>query len=185
LATAESMCHVYPTVRASLEDICGLGFLTSLCISGSHDSEVELPHNICKLVNLKFFELALDAVKALPDGMAYCFRQLQTLRLFDLSSLEHLPNSFTCCGAFPSLIEFEITFCSSLVEFPEVGEGALPKLESIYVEDCESLETFPLSLEVLTSLRSLIVRNCEKRLEKSCRMNCEKSSKWRKFLLIE
>jgi hypothetical protein len=37
MATAESLCHVYPTVRASLEDICGLGFLTKLRIFGKID----------------------------------------------------------------------------------------------------------------------------------------------------
>jgi Leucine-rich repeat (LRR) protein len=185
MATAESLCHVYPTVGASLEDICRLGVLTKLSIFVGENPEVELPHNICTLANLKFLELALGNVKVLPAGMSYCFRQLQTLRLFGLYNLEYLPNSFTCCGAFPALIEFEITGCSSLVEFPEVDEGALPKLGTLYVEECDSLETLPLSLEVLTSLTSLILCNCEKILEKSCRMNCEKSSKWRRFLLIK
>jgi hypothetical protein len=97
--------------------------------------------------------------------------------------LEYLPRSFTCCGAFPALTEFLIGYCRSLVEFPEVDEGALPKLRRLEFNGCESLETLPLSLEVLTSLRKLILLDCEETLEDSCRTNCEKSPIWRRFYI--
>jgi Leucine-rich repeat (LRR) protein len=209
MATAESLCHVYPTVRASLEDICGLGFLTKLrifgkidralelphnistltklgilaelSISGKTDQKVELPHNICALTKLKFLELGLKNVETLPAEMAYCFIQLQKLHLYGLSSLEYFPRSFTCSGAFPALINFQIIGCESLVEFPEVDEGALPKLGTLRFEECFSLKTLPLSLEVLTSLRKLDLLCAEETLKKSCRTNCKKSSKWRRF----
>ncbi len=167
MATAESLCHVYPTVGASLEDICGLGVLTKLSIFGKIDRGVELPHNISALTKLKFLEFGLENVKTLPADMPYCFIQLQELHLFRLESLEYLPRSFTCSGAFPALIKFRICCCWSLVEIPEVDEGALPKLRRLELDSCLSLGTFPLSLEVLTSLRKLILLDCEETLKDS------------------
>jgi hypothetical protein len=49
MARAESLGHVYPTIRASLEDICGSTFLTELRICGKTDPGVELPHIISTL----------------------------------------------------------------------------------------------------------------------------------------
>jgi hypothetical protein len=183
MARAESLFHVYPAVGASMEDICGLGVLTELTIFGKIDRAVGLPHNICALTKLKILELGLENVKTLPAEMAYSLKQLQELHLWYLDSLEYLPRSFTCCDAFPSLILFRI-LCPSLVEFPEVDEGALPKLGRLDFDCCYSLETLPLSLEKLTSLRELMVISCEKTLKDSCRRNCEKSSIWRSFDII-
>jgi disease resistance protein RPS2 len=180
-ARAESLCHLYPTVGASLEDICGLGVLTELEICGKIDQVVELPHNICALMKLKILKVWLENIKTLPAEMAYSLKQLQQLSLISLKSLEYLPRSFTCCDTFPALIVFQIYYCSSLVEFPDVDEGALPKLRSLEFHCCFSLGTLPLSLEVLTSLRKLIVSYCKETVKDSCRINCEKSSIWRSF----
>jgi disease resistance protein RPS2 len=116
MARAESLGHVYPTVGASLEDICalvvgasledicGLVALTELHISENIDHpRVELPHNMSALTKLKVLELGLENIKTLPAGMPYWFTQLQELHLFDFVSLEYLPRSFTRCGAFPAL----------------------------------------------------------------------------------
>jgi hypothetical protein len=70
---------------------------------------------------------------------------------------------------------------SRLVEFPEVDDGALPKLRTLEFDSCDSIGTLPLSLEVLTSLRKLILLDCEETLKDSCRTNCEKSAIWRRF----
>jgi len=183
-ARAESLCHLYPTVGASVEDICGLGVLTELRICGKLDQVVELPHSICALMKLKILAIRLKNVKTLPAEMAYSLKQLQELYLINLESLEYLPRSFTCCDAFPALIVCRISLCTSLVEFPDVDEGALPKLQSLEFDRCFSLGTLPLSLEVLTSLRNLIVRDCKETVEDSCRINCEKSSIWRTLTLI-
>jgi len=64
---------------------------------------------------------------------------------------------------------------SSLVEFPEVDEDALLKLRNLISLHCKCLGTLPLSLEVLTSFRNMIVLNCGKTMEKSYRINCEES----------
>jgi hypothetical protein len=173
-----SLCHVYPIGRASMEDICGLGVLTELTIFGT-DRVMQLPHNICALAKLKILKLGLKKVETLPAEMAYSLKQLQELDLWAMDSLKYLPRSFTCCDAFPALIFFRIS-CGGLVEFPEVDEGALPKLERLDFESCYPLETLPLSLEKLTSLRQLSVLNNEKTKD-SCRRNCEKSAIWKSF----
>jgi len=180
MARAESLGDVYPTIRASLEDICGLVLLTELCISGEEGSAVELPHNISALTKLKILGLSLN-LKTIPAEMPYGLIQLQKLYLWDIEGLEYLPRSFTCCGAFPALITFELCGWSMLVEFPEVVEGALPKLRTLDLRRCYSLQTLPLSLELLPSLRKLIVSDCDLTLQASCRTNCEKSSIWRRF----
>jgi hypothetical protein len=181
MARAEYLGHVYPTIRALLEDICGSTFLTELRICGKTDPGVELPHNISALTKLKVLELGLENIKTLPTEMPCWFIQLEKLELWKSESLEDLPRSFTCCGAFPALIEFQICFFSRLVEFPEVDECALPKLPTLGFTSCTCLGTLPLSLEVLTSLRELILWECQDTLKDSCRTNCEKSSIWRSF----
>jgi len=181
MARAQSLYDIFPTVGASLEDICGLTNLRKLRIFGKVDGEMEVPHTISALTNLKILELALENVKTLPAGMAYSLKQLQELTLCDMERLEYLPKSFTSCDAFPALIEFRIYMCSSLVEFPEVDEGALPNLRRLVFDMCYSLETLPLSLELLTSLRRMDLLNFRGKMEDACRRNCEKSSIWRSW----
>jgi Leucine-rich repeat (LRR) protein len=179
MARAESLGHVCPSVRASLEDICGLVTLTALRITGIQDPVEELPHNVSALTKLKILLLGLN-IKTLPAEMPHLFKQLQQLYIWE-ASFEYLPRSFTCRGAFPALREFRLCGCESLVELPEVDEGALPKLRTLDLSNCSSLGTLPCSLEVLTSLRKLILWNCSETTVDSCRTNCEKSSIWRRF----
>jgi hypothetical protein len=119
-------------------------------------------------------------METLPAEMAYSLKHLQKLDLITLD-IEYLPRSFTCSDAFPALIHFSMISCWRLVEFPEVDEGALPKLRRLEFKYCESLGTLPFSLEVLTSLRTLVVGTCRERMKHACRINCEKSSIWRSF----
>ncbi len=176
LIWAESLGHVSPTVRASLEDICGLVALTKLrfYVEGMG----KLPHNISALTKLKYLQLQFDVDKTLPAEMPFQLIQLQELDLWGCTSLENLPRSFTCCDAFPALIKLQIRGCQRFVQFPELHEGALPKLGILDFTGCDSLGTLPLSLEFLTGLRKLILSDT---LEDSCRANCEKSSTWRRF----
>jgi len=180
MARAESLGDVYPTIGASLEDICGLVLLRELTISGENGLAVEVPHNISGLTKLKILGLFRN-LKTIPAEMPYGLIQLQKLYLGGIKGLEYLPRSFTCCGAFPALIKFELYGWSTLVEFPEVDEGALPKLRRLDFSGCRCLRTLPRSLELLTSLRELIVIDCDLTLQDSCRTYCEKSSIWRRF----
>ncbi|KAH9543643.1 hypothetical protein CY35_13G076300 [Sphagnum magellanicum] len=167
-----------PTIAASLEDICGLILLTKLTVSGEID---QLPHNICRLTKLKHLEIECDVIKTLPHEMPHAFKQLKWLEL-GCTELEYLPRSFTCCGAFPALIYLLLYCCVNLVEFPEVDEGALPKLQTLDFYDCYSLKRLPLSMEFLTSLKNLLLSGCNKTtLKDSCWRNCEKSLVWRRF----
>jgi len=169
-----------PTIKATLEDICGLVHLTNLQISARTDPGLELPQNISALTNLKILRLELKGVKSLPAKMAYWCIQLQELDLSGCKELKYLPKSFTCRGAFPALVKLCLNY-SRLVEFPEVDEGALPKLRTLDLNHCKFLENLPLSLEVLTNLRVLNLFYCRSTLKNSCRTNCEKSSIWRSF----
>jgi hypothetical protein len=149
--------ELVPTNVASLEDICGLILLTKLSLSGIY----QLPHNINGLTKLK--NLKLESLH-----------------------LKYLPRSFTCCGAFPALIYLNLNKCMNLVEFPEVDEGALPKLQTLDFYGCGSLKRLPLSLEFLTSLKNLRLSACsEKTLEHCYWRNCEKSLVWRRFNIIQ
>ncbi|KAH9569569.1 hypothetical protein CY35_03G140100 [Sphagnum magellanicum] len=126
MARAESMGDVYPTMGASLEDVCGLVILTELYISGKKGPGMELPHNISALTKLKVLRLYLN-LKTIPAEMPCRLIQLQELDLCDNGGLEYLPRSFTCCGAFPALRTFKLCGWGTLVEFPEVDEGQIVK----------------------------------------------------------
>ncbi len=158
-----------------MEEICGLVHLTELVICGVNDLAVGLPHNIFALTKLKILNLELRNIETFPDEMVYSFIQLQKLYLNSLN-VEYLPRSFTCYGGFPTLTNLNIICCMNLIEFPEVDEGALLKLEIIHFTERLHLKTLPLSLEKLSSLRKLILDICEQSLRDSCRKNCEKSS---------
>jgi Leucine-rich repeat (LRR) protein len=69
IARTESLDHVYPNRRVSLEDICKLVALTKLSTSGV----VKLPYNISALTKLKILWLELANVRTLPAKMAYHF----------------------------------------------------------------------------------------------------------------
>jgi disease resistance protein RPS2 len=182
---AETLGEECSSTRAS-SGIWGLVGLTELSLSGARDSEVEddglLPHDMSALTNLKRLRLQLN-LETLPAEMPYWFKQLQELQLCDsvIFPSSTIPSSFTHCGAFPSLIRFQLSSCKTLVEFPEVHEGALPRLRTLELICCESLRTLPLSLELLTNLRKLILSECDGALRESCTKNCEESSRWRNF----
>jgi Leucine-rich repeat (LRR) protein len=183
-AGAEFPDHDYATNRASFENICELSSLTELSIW----EVVKIPHNISALSNLKILHLKLRNLTTLPVNMPHWLMQLQELFIVDEERfiyrpkslrLWNLPKSFTRCGAFPALINLKI-HCTSLLEFPEVEDGALSKLRILQFDNCYRLEKLPLSLNYLTSLKKLILCGRSRSgLYISCRQNCEKSEIWR------
>jgi Leucine-rich repeat (LRR) protein len=179
-ARAEFPDHDYATNRASFEDICELSALTELSIS----EVVKIPQNISALSNLKILNLELWNLTTLPANMPHWCIQLQQLQIDNFcKGLKYLPKSFTRCGAFPALINLKID-CTGLVEFPEVEDGALSKLRILQFYACYSLETLPVSLNYLTSLKKLILRGCRKKLYESCMQNSEKAAVWRTPIFI-
>jgi Leucine-rich repeat (LRR) protein len=186
MARADDLDHTYRTIPASLEQICELTSLTNLYIFGAANyfgaanSPMQLPHNISALTKLQILKLSFLNIETLPAEMSYYFIQLQKLLLWNVS-VKSLPRSFTSCGAFPALKNIKIFGCERFVEFPEVDEGALPKLETLHFTENWELETLPLSLGNVTTLRELILEECEDELINSCMTNCEMSSTWRAF----
>jgi hypothetical protein len=192
-ARAEFPNHEYATSRASIEDICKLSALTELSLEVG-----KIPLNICKLKaltdlalevgkiplnmsalkNLKILELRLYNLTSLPANMSHWWKQLQHLDIHNVLSLKYFPNSFTSRGAFPALITLKIN-CKSLVEFPDVEDGALSKLRKLEFSSCYFLKTLPLSLNRLTSLKKLILYIYTQTLYNSCIQNCEKAPIWR------
>jgi hypothetical protein len=192
-ARAEFPNHEYATSRASIEDICKLSALTELSLEVG-----KIPLNICKLKaltdlalevgkiplnmsalkNLKILELRLYNLTSLPANMSHWWKQLQHLDIHNVLSLKYFPNSFTSRGAFPALITLKIN-CKSLVEFPDVEDGALSKLRKLEFSSCYFLKTLPLSLNRLTSLKKLILYIYPQTLYNSCIQNCEKAPIWR------
>jgi len=159
---------------ASLEDICELVALTELRIS----QVVKMPHNISALKNLKTLDLILARMPANMQNWCINLQQL----LLSVPDLKYLPISFTSCGGFPALIRFQL-FAKRLVKFPEVQEGGLSKLRILQFCNCDSLETLPLSLKLLTSLKNLILEDCPETLENFCMQNWEKAAIWRPPIL--
>jgi Leucine-rich repeat (LRR) protein len=164
----------YASNKASFEDICELSTLTELSIL----ERLKIPQNICALSNLKILYLSFMNLTTLPANMPHSLIQLQQLSLGNVESLNYLPTSFARRGAFPALIRLTI-YCTGLVEFPEVEDGALSKLRILQFENCNSLKTLPLSLNYLTSLKIFNLKGCGKILYESCMQNCEKAAIWR------
>jgi Leucine-rich repeat (LRR) protein len=179
---AESFSHEAEAKGVSLENISGFKVLAHLCIEGENSQHVLLPGNISALTKLEDLRLYnFHNLKTLPAWMPD-FKKLRSLSVIWWDCLERLPGSFTHRGAFPALIEFKIIGCTNLVEFPEVEGGAIPKLQTLYLDGCKSLGSLPLSLEVLTNLRNLHLRGCGTNdLKRSCRKNRENSLIWRRF----
>jgi hypothetical protein len=140
ITRTESLGHEDPVMRALLDDICGLVALTRLSTCGGFEP---LPHKIFVLPKLKKLTLEDFGFKNLAAEMPHVFIQLQELHLKWDCNYEYLPRSFTCCGTFPALVKLEIMDWTELVEFPEVDEGAFPKLQALHLWSCKSLGSFP------------------------------------------
>jgi hypothetical protein len=165
------------TVGPSFKEVCKLTLLTEFRSCGMKFSGRKLPHNISALSKLKVLDLGITNIETLPGELGYWFIQLEAFTLYYSESLRTLPSSFTRRKAFPSLINFSLCKCSKFVELPEVEIGALPKLQTHSFLCCESRQSFPLSLDLLTSLRKLTLPECGEKL----RNFCEKSTIWTKF----
>ncbi len=165
----------------SLENISGFKVLTHLGIEGGNWQHELLPGNISALTKLEDLRLhCFPNLKILPAWMLD-FKKLRSLSVTFCKSLERLPGSFTHRGAFPALIKFSLQGCRNFVEFPEVEEGAIPELKTLRLNSCKSLQSLPLSLEVLPNLRNLYLQRCSDNLKRSCRKNRENSLIWRSF----
>jgi len=97
-------------------------------------------------------------------------------------SIKELPQSFTRRGAFPALNLFNLGQ-SKLVEFPEVQEGAMPKLQCLVFDDCLFLHTLPTSISLLTSIQTIDLGSNNEKLITSCKTNFKNSTIRKKFIV--
>jgi hypothetical protein len=86
-----------------------------------------LPSFITFVLKLKVLKLGgMSFLESLPA--LNTLEMLSTSTIGYCKSIKKLPGSFTSSNAFPSLKELDC-FSSGLVEFSEVEDGAMPKLE--------------------------------------------------------
>jgi Leucine-rich repeat (LRR) protein len=113
-----------------------------------------LPSIITLFSKLKV--LTLDSMSSLESLPALnTLKILSILRIRFCSSIKKLPDSFTSSDAFPSL---KILDClgSELVEFPEVEDGAMPKLRILNL-DCKNIKSLPDTLKNLKNLKVVYI----------------------------
>jgi hypothetical protein len=142
-----------------------------------HVASLDNIFGLTKLEDLKLWNF--NNFTTLPTWMPNMFWWLRSLSLSECVSLKWL-----CCGAFLGLVELKLHGCSRLVEFLEVERGAMPKLQTLNLTHCKSLESLPLSLGVHTCLKKLHVFGCVDNLQYSRRTNCERSLIWRRFRIV-
>ncbi len=126
------------------------------------------------LVNCESVE-SIPALDTLP--------MLLQLKLWRLTSITKLPGSFTRMGGFPTLEVFDLYECEKLTEFPEVEEGAMPKLRELGLIGCVCLQSLPLSLSLLSNVQELDVSDCNDDLLTFCKVNFRDSPIWKSFIV--
>ncbi|CAK9223296.1 unnamed protein product [Sphagnum troendelagicum] len=124
------------------------------------------------MVNCESVE-SIPALDTLP--------MLLQLKLWRLTSITKLPGSFTRMGGFPTLEIFDLYECEKLTEFPEVEEGAMPKLRELGLIGCICLQSLPLSLSLLSNVQELDVSDCNDNLLTFCKVNFRDSPIWKSF----
>jgi hypothetical protein len=139
------------------------------------------------LVNLTLNDCPnLEGVELTNCPNLVCLPALDSLpRLHSLIlklSIEKLPQSFTHRAAFPALNLFNLGH-SKIVEFPEVEEGAMPKLHWLDFDNCISLHTLPISISLLTSIQTINLGSNNEKLMTSCQTNFSNSPIRKSFIM--
>jgi Leucine-rich repeat (LRR) protein len=100
--------------------------------------------------------LTLDGLCSLESLPALnTLKMLSTLTISHCRLIEKLPNSFTSSDAFPSLKQFNCRSCG-LVEFPEVEDGAMPKLQILNIHNT-NMKSLPDTLIYLKNLEIVFI----------------------------
>eukprot|EP01018_Ginkgo_biloba_P014692 Gb_27427 [translate_table: standard] len=158
----------------------GLVKMRTLYLNNCGDN-ISLPFSE-KIASLKELEhLKLFGFSVVPDCVS-SFQNLLVLTLescfcTDYPALEIMPNlrllslsQNTCClklrkefgksGGFPKLERLDVISFDSLEEFPELEDGAMPRLKSLRVLFCERVKKRPDEIERLINLEQIYVSNC-------------------------
>jgi Leucine-rich repeat (LRR) protein len=119
-----------------------------------------LPSFITLFSKLKVLNLVgTCSLESLPT--LNTLKMLSILSIDNCKSIKKLPNSFTSSDAFPSLKELNCSN-SGLVEFPEVEDGAMPKLRILNLDET-NIQSLPNTLIYLKNLQ--VVYICEYRFD--------------------
>jgi Leucine-rich repeat (LRR) protein len=113
-----------------------------------------------KLKVLKLVELSLESLPALNT-----LEMLSTLHITWCRRMKKLPDTFTSSNAFPSLNELDC-WESGLVEFLEVENGAMPKLQILNLKGTH-IKNLPDTLIYLENLKKVHI--CKDRFDELCK----------------
>ncbi|KAH9550063.1 hypothetical protein CY35_10G053800 [Sphagnum magellanicum] len=117
-----------------------------------------LPSVVTLFSKLKVLRLqAMPSLESLPA--LNTLKMLSTLNILLCESIKKLPDSFTSSDAFPSLKELDCSG-SGLVEFLEVEDGAMPKLQILNLVGT-SIKSLPDTLIYLKNLKVVHIRQNE------------------------
>ncbi|GLJ07894.1 hypothetical protein SUGI_0076260 [Cryptomeria japonica] len=124
-------------------------------------SRFSVPSWICGMVNLTTLELYecsnYPSLQNMPN--------LQSLLLKNDSRCTELPNSFGECGGFPQLVRLYIFDFPLLEELPTLQEGAMERLEGLWICNCPQVKKVPEGLEPLRRLKLIQVEDASAELE--------------------
>ncbi len=137
--------------------------LEEMAVSGCDRIKI-LPQFITLFSNLK--DLRLHSISSLESLPALnTLKMLSTLWIYNCKSIKHLPVSFTSSDAFPSLNELNCSR-SGLVEFLEVEDGAMRKLQILELDGTD-IKRLPDTLIKLKNLK--VVYICKDRFDNLCK----------------
>jgi Leucine-rich repeat (LRR) protein len=113
-----------------------------------------LPSFITLFSKLKVLRLNwMSSLESLPA--LNTLKMLSTLSITWCTSIKKLPESFTSSDAFPSLEVLDCAY-SGLVEFSEVEDGAMPKLQILNLKST-SIKSLPSTLIYLRNLKVVYI----------------------------
>jgi len=123
-----------------------------------------LPSVITLFSKLKVLKLeGMSSLESLPA--LNTLKMLSSLSIRLCNSIKKLPDSFTSSDAFPSLKELDCSG-SGLIEFSEVEDGAMPKLQILNL-DTRNIKSLPDTLIYLKNLK--VVYICQDEFDDFCK----------------
>ncbi|OMO73329.1 hypothetical protein COLO4_27159 [Corchorus olitorius] len=140
-----------------LSSVMHFTFLTSLKI-GDHTGELTvlpdgLLRNYKQLEDLTICAINLKSLSNVLDNLS-ALRRLDLQICHDLESLPAGLESLSC------LESLHLSKCDSLISLPANGLCGLSSLSSLWIQNCEKLESLSNGVRYLTSLKDLLIDVC-------------------------
>ncbi|GLJ19571.1 hypothetical protein SUGI_0353670 [Cryptomeria japonica] len=120
-----------------------------------------VPNWICSmgnLIELTFYDCSgYPSLETMPN--------LQSLWLVKDSRCRELPEKFGESGGFPKLVRLMINEFPLLEELPALEEGAMQRLEVLWIYNCPRVKKVPEGLDLLSRLKAIDVEQASGELE--------------------